>query len=141
MFPLPGADKALRLYAEGVGDAVDVVEIGDHLCCVVKCAIVETVGAQGVEIGGRHGVRAVGELDRILAQRPVGGRQRRLAPVVGDQVHKVIRQRRIGGRGLGQGKVGDLSTEVVGMSAPSVGALVGGGNDCRQQLALSAAEG
>ncbi len=39
-----------RVDAERVGDAVDVVEIGNHLDCVQNVSIGEPVFAQGLEV-------------------------------------------------------------------------------------------
>ncbi len=47
---LPGADKRLVLDAQGIGDAVDVVEIGDDLDGVMQGPVVEAMGAQALEI-------------------------------------------------------------------------------------------
>src|SRR2546426_7102432 len=62
-------DEILRLHAEPIGHARDVVEVGDGLHGVVHGAVVEPVGAQPVHILAPHPVLLVRQIGRELAQR------------------------------------------------------------------------
>jgi hypothetical protein len=126
----PGSDEAFGLDAQAVGDTVDVVKAGDDLHCVVDGAVVKTVGAQSVQVGGGHLVRAVGEPGGKGAQCLVGGGQRSGAPFAGHGVDQ----------GVGLSRVWhhftDLFPEVVGVSLGSIVAVVLGRDGGGQQLAL-----
>ena len=61
-----------EINAQAVGDAVDVVEVGRHLDGVVDGAVVEAMGPQLIEIGGRNLRGSARELECEVAQRPVG---------------------------------------------------------------------
>jgi hypothetical protein len=89
---------------------------------VVDGGVGVAVASQLGDVGLSHRVRGTGELLGEGGERPVGRRQRRPAPVRGDGVDETVR---LGGvRDLEAG--GDLGPEVVGVSADSVGAGVGG---------------
>lgn len=117
----PSTYERFRFDAQRVGDAVDVVEIGDHLRGVMDCAVVEAACAQSVEVGGRHSMRCERQLLGEVAQGAVRRGQLGAAPVAGDQVDKAI-----GGIVVGDAKIGDLGTEVVRVRAASIGATIGG---------------
>ena len=87
---LPLADKGLRLHAQCIGHAVDVVEVGDHLGGVMDGTVVEAVAAQRVEIGGHHGVRRVRQLDSKGAQGAIRSAEIGLPPVPGDMMNEEI---------------------------------------------------
>jgi hypothetical protein len=46
--------ERLGLDTEGVCDAIDVVEVADHLGGIMDGAIVHTMCAEHIEIGGPH---------------------------------------------------------------------------------------
>lgn len=131
----PWSHKGFRLDAQRIGDAVDVVEVGNHLRSIVNGAVVETVRAQNVEIGGHHRLRRVRQFFGEFAQCAVGSRKIGAAPVASEQMHKTV-----GCIVVGDAKVGDLSTEVVRVGAASIGAVIGGGDHRCQHLAPAAAE-
>lgn len=56
------------LDAERVGDAIDVVEVADHLCRVVNGTVVEAVVAECVNIGRNHLLRRFCQLLRKATQ-------------------------------------------------------------------------
>lgn len=76
--------------------------------------IIKVVGAQDVQIRGRHGIIATREFDGKCTERLIGVGKRRRAPILGDGVDKGI-----GFCGAGE-LVIDLSTEVVGVGLRSV---------------------
>ena len=43
-----------EIYVEGVGDAVDVIEVADDLCGVVNGAVIEAVRTQCFQISFGH---------------------------------------------------------------------------------------
>ena len=55
-------DEVLVVDAESVCDPIDVVEVGADLGCVVDRSLVPSDGAEGVDVGGSHGGRRVGQL-------------------------------------------------------------------------------
>jgi hypothetical protein len=59
----------LRIRAHALGNAVDVVEVPDHLDRVVNRLVVEAVGAQRLRVVGADGGRGERQLDRVVAQR------------------------------------------------------------------------
>ncbi len=72
--------------------------------------IVEAVGAQLVEVSGRHAPLLVGQFGGILAQGPVRDREWRRPPIRDDGMHKLIGVFRI------LVLPSDLCTEVVRVS-------------------------
>ena len=68
----PGLDETLRFYTQCLGHACDVVEVGNHLRGIMNGAVVETVGAQDVQVGRGHVMRMQRELAGKRAQRAVG---------------------------------------------------------------------
>jgi hypothetical protein len=105
----PGSDEAFGLDAQAVGDTVDVVKAGDDLHCVVDGAVVKTVGAQSVQVGGG---------------------KRSGAPFAGHGVDQGVGLSRVWHHFT------DLFPEVVGVSLGSIVAVVLGRDDGGQQLAL-----
>ena len=130
-FPLlpPRCNKRLRLHAQCIRDPRNVVEVTDHLHRVVDGAIVKAMLAQFIQIAWRHLVLRMGELGRKGAERVIGSGERSGAPVPRNRVDQFIRMLRIQ-------RVGDLSTEVVGMRLGSVGAGQLGRDDRSQHFAL-----
>jgi hypothetical protein len=119
-----------------IGDAVDVIEVADDLGSVVNGTIIQIMLAQGVEINGRHLVRCSRQLFGVSAQGCVYRAQWRLPPIRSQQMYQTIRFGLVRYTPI----VGDLSPEVVRMSANSVEAMINGRNDHGQHLALAAAE-
>ena len=66
---------------DGVGDPIDVVEVGDDLHRVVQGYFGETGFAQRFEIGLGHGGWRARQLLRIGAKSLVGGVEARRSPV------------------------------------------------------------
>lgn len=102
----------------------------------MDAAVVQAGLAQGLEVGRAHARRIAAQLLRVGAERLVLRREAGPAPVRGDPRDEAIR--------LGlvlDPEVGDLGTEVVGVGAESVDAVVGHGGDHGEHLALAAAEG
>lgn len=110
----PRPDEVFRLHPQGVSDAGDVVEVGDHLDGVVDGPVVQTVDTQGVQVSRRHVMLVMGELDGELTQRAVNRVKRCAAPIPSDGVHKGIGFRRVGD------KLPNLFTEVMRMRLRSV---------------------
>lgn len=129
-------DKGLRFNMQRVGDAVNVVEIGDHLGGVMDGAIGKAVVTQFIEIGSGHGSGGGGHFDRIGAEGAIRRRQRGRPPVGGNVMDKAI-----GCRFVGNAKIGDLSPEVVGVGTASVEAVIVRRDHGCQQLPLAATEG
>jgi hypothetical protein len=112
----------LVLDAHCVRDPVDVVEVRHHLDRVVDGGVVETMAAERLDVGRRDGGRRTGELGGEVAQRACSRVERRRPVVDGDLADELV------GCALG--------TEVVGVGADSVVAVVLAGDDDREQLAL-----
>src|SRR5436309_8056851 len=112
----------LVLDADGVCDPRDVVEVGDHLNGVVDRTIAPALTAQRLHVLRLERPLRAGELDREVAERPDAWFQ------IGRPV--------VPHRGLHELFVCALVTEVVGVGARSVEAVVGARDDDRQQLAL-----
>ena len=66
-FPRPY--KIFRFYVKGVGDAVDVVKVADDLGGVMDGAVIQAVGAQGLDVGIAHLGGGGGELFCIGTKR------------------------------------------------------------------------
>ncbi len=108
--------------SDALGDAVDVVEVGDHLDRVVDGGVIPAVRAQLVRVRRRDRRRLAGELDRVVAESANRAGQVGL-PVVVRRVRREL-------------LICALSTEVVCMRAYSVVAVVLARDDDREQLAL-----
>ena len=79
--------------------------------------VVEAVRTQQIQIGGRHLLLAMGELDRMGAEDAIRLGHRGGAPIAHQRVDKSI------GGFAALKLIGDLSTEVVGVCLRSVGAV------------------
>jgi hypothetical protein len=118
------AHFGFRVDAQGVGHAVDVIEIGNDLDGVQNVAVAEPVLAEGVDVlpaDGRGCSRdEVGEICQGLAARRELGLQIVLPGV------------------FGQFRVTAFSTEILPVSFRSIEAVVGPGNHDGHQFAFSA---
>lgn len=109
--------------AKPVGDAVDVIEVGDHLCGIMDGTIVEALIAERLHVGfGAVGGRA-GQFVGVVAQGAVGIRQ------VGGLV--------ILANCVGEFVIIGLRPEVFRVGDRSVMAVVGAGDDGGEHFALS----
>ncbi len=112
----------LRINAEGVRDAIDVVEVGDDLHSIDNIAIAQTVGAQCIQIArpyvGGHACHFLGK----LAQSALPRRKGRAAVVVLDL--------------FSQFRVVGFLTEILSVRLDSIEASVDAGNDRGQHLAV-----
>ncbi len=111
-------DEVFRFDAEGVGNAVDVVEISDHLRGVVNGDIVQTGLAQPRHVLRCHLAWLGRQFFRIGAERAIDRVQPRRAPIARDGMYEGIRF----GCAI---KSFDLGTEVMRMRLNSVVAAVG----------------
>ena len=130
----PRKDEVLDLHPEAVCDPRYVVEVGDYLGSVVDRGVVEPVGSEPIQIGGRHLLLSVRELFGELAQGPIGRGEVRLPPVPRYVVNVPI------GFLYGLELLGDLGPEVVRVRLRSVAAVDLGRDHRGQQLALSPRE-
>ncbi len=122
---------------EGIGDAVDVVEITNHLGGIVDGTIIEAVATQHVQIGRAHLLWCFGEFFGVGTKRYILWSEGGFAPVATDVMHN-----QVSGLFVANSKVTfDLSTEVMSMRTPSVEAVVDRRRDGRQHFALTATEG
>ena len=108
----------LVLDAHTLRDAVDVVEVRDHLDRVVDRGVVPAVATELVGVGEADGRRRPGQLNRVIAERPNAWLELGLAVVV----RRVERELVICG----------LSTEVVCVRERSVVAVVRARGDRRE---------
>ena len=113
--------------AEAVGDAVDVVEVADHLHRDRDRRVVKAVATERLDVLFRDAARGEGELDRVVAQGAVGRVEFSL-PIVMNQL-------------LGQRMVPGLPTEVLCVRERSVIALVDIAHDGREHLPPGGAQG
>lgn len=123
----PGAHERLKLHAERVGDAVDVVEVADDLRGVVDRRIREASRAQAVNVRLSHRRGRRRQLIGEGAQPGVRVVEAGVAPIARERVDPSI--------GGGAREV-DLGTEVVGVAAQSIRAAVGLADDHGEHLAL-----
>ena len=73
--------ERFKLYAQTIGQAVDVGIIARYLVDVENIGVAEAGGAQGGDIGLLHGPRFFGELLGVGEHGAVGGVQIGLPPV------------------------------------------------------------
>ena len=110
--------------AQRVGNAVDVIEVGNHLDRIENVAVIKPVLTEGVDIlfadGGRSSGHQIGEFCQGLAAR------RKLCT---DIVALDL---------FGQLWVTAFPTEILSVSFDSIEAVVGPGDNDGQQLALGA---
>ena len=118
---------------ERIGDAIDVIEVTNHLRRIVDNLVIRTSSTEDIEVGWSHRLRGFGQLFGVLEQCAVEFADAGLAPIGADVVDK-----QIGLVVVDNPKIFDLSTEVVRMRAPSVEAVVDGGRDSRQHFTLAA---
>ena len=117
-----GLTLRFRIDSQAVGDAVDVVEVGDHLGGVADGPVGKAQGPQTVKVIRSYARGSRGQLDRMVAQGPIGIRHNRLSIISGDLI--------------GPAGVVDLSPEVIPVGDDSVVAVVDLGYDHRQHLEL-----
>ena len=86
----PRFDKILILYTERIGDAGDVVEVGDYLGGVVDGAIREAVAAQNVQIFGRHLELFFGDFGGMGTESAICIGDRSSTPIFYDSMNKRI---------------------------------------------------
>lgn len=129
------AHKGFRLHAQAIGNAGNVIEVGDDLGGVVNGDVVKPVRAQGFQVRRGDGVLAAGEFDRVAAQGAVRVGQGSRGPIGGHALNP----------GVGFGRRGeevlDLGTEVVGVGTSSVDTAQFCRHNCGQHLPLGTAEG
>lgn len=130
----PGVDECFGFDTQGIGDAIDVIKIANHLGGIVNPTIIEAMGTQHIEVGGAHVLGGFGELLGVGAERYIGRCQGCFAPIATNMMDQQI------GLGVvGNPKIfGDLSTEVMRMRPSSVEAVVDGRSDRSQHFALTA---
>jgi len=101
-----------RIDPQAVGNAVDVVEVGNDLDRVQDVPVGKTLGAQSLQVFFLRLGRRAGELFRELGQCSLTRRKRRLT-IVALQL-------------LGQFGVSGLATEILSVSLDSIEAAVHG---------------
>ncbi len=124
--PLARLHPRFEVDAEAFGDAVDVVEKRNDLRGVVDGSIRQAQFPQPIDVGPDDARGLTGQLDGVIAQRPIDLGKLRLG-VVGLDL-------------LGPCGVFDLNTEVMGVGERSVDAAVGLRHNDREHLALSPRE-
>ena len=128
----PGADEIFLFHMQTFRNAVDVVEVGNHLRCIVNRPIVKAMIAQILYVMLAHSGGWVGQLSGIGAKSIISFSQSCLSPIGCDMVDKEIRV-----LVTDDVKVFDLSPEVVSVGANSVNAVVFYRNHHSQHLALA----
>ena len=108
--------KRLRLEAQRIGHARNVVEESNDLDRVHDGLLAEAETAQGLQVALRHVVLGVGQLGCERAQAPV-----RLGQVGGLPIVDKPVQENVGLRWRTLQCFGDLFTEIVGMGLRSIG--------------------
>ncbi len=78
---LPGPHKTLLVYAEGIGDPVDVVEVADDLSGVVDGSIAETAPPELGDFPVADSMRFGGQNVGIAAQGSISRAQLGTAPI------------------------------------------------------------
>ena len=119
--PSPGSDAVLWVDSEGVGHAVDVVEIGDDLDGVVDGPVVEARRPQGYQVFFAEIPGGCGHLFRELTQGAGPVLQFRRPPVPRDGVDEGVSRLRVRDSETGF----DLGPEVVCVGRQSIMAGVG----------------
>jgi len=130
----PGADELLRFNAQSVGDSIDVIEEADNLRRVMNSDIIQPGRSQPRHILLAHLGGRAGQFLGVSAKRAIDIVQRRLPPVAGDGVDESVSRLIIS-------ETIDLGTEVMGMRANSVDAVVGFADHDREHLALRPRQG
>lgn len=116
----------LRVDAQRIGDAVDVVEIGDDFDRVQDVAVAQAVPAQRHQVLAAYGGGGAGHEFGELRERLLAPRQSGPAIVLFD--------------GLGPGLALGFLTEILPVRFDSIEAVVGPGDHGGKQLALGARE-
>jgi len=109
--------------AEGVGDAIDVIEIGDDFDGVQDVAVAEAVFAKGIDVLLADGVGSARHEVGEFGQGFAAGRQFCMYVVVLDV--------------FGQLGVAAFDTEILSVSLDSIETVVGPGDHDGQQFALA----
>ena len=130
----PGADELLRLDTQSVGDPIDVIEEANNLRRVMNGDIIQPGRSQPRHILLAHRGGRAGQFLGVGAKRAIDIVQRRPPPVASDGVDESVRRLIIG-------EIIDLGTEVMGMRANSVDAVVGFADHDREHLALRPRQG
>lgn len=125
----PGRDESFQFDAEGIGDSVDVIEVGDDLGGVVDGAVVQANGTKSLDIPCFHNRGTQRQFFGVGAEAGIHGGQRRSTPIMSDGVNISI------GFGVGAEPI-DLSPEVMGMGLRSVFTVVSAAHDDGQHFAL-----
>ena len=76
--------KRLGLDTKGISDAVDVIEITNHLRCIVDGTIIQAMATQHIEVGRAHLLRRFGEFFGVGTQRHILRGEGRFAPIATD---------------------------------------------------------
>ena len=118
----PRGNKVLRVHIQGVSDAVDVIEIPDHLSCIVDGDVVETDGAEFFRVLLCHRLRGLREFLGKCAQRLIRSGEARRSPVASQRMSALVDRGLVGALAF----VFDFGTEVVSMGGGSVAAIVVG---------------
>ena len=103
----PGPNEFFRLHPQRVGHASNVVEVADDLYRIVDGPVIQTVGAEDIEVRRGHLVLALCEFGSKLAQGTVNRRERGRAPVADKRLYTGVGLRRI------RRQFADLITEVM----------------------------
>ncbi|MFM2309439.1 MAG: hypothetical protein RLY87_1560 [Chloroflexota bacterium] len=77
----PRMDKRFGLDAERIGDAIDVVEVTNHLRRIMDDLVICTSGTEHIEVGRTHDLWRLGELFGVFEECPVQLADACLAPV------------------------------------------------------------
>ncbi len=104
----PGSNEVFAFDAQGIGNAINIIEIADNLCGIVNSDIVQAGFTQGLYVRLRHLSWLGRQLFRISAKRAIDGIKRRCPPIARDGGYKRVRF------GFGFESL-DLGTEVVRM--------------------------
>jgi hypothetical protein len=126
-------DERFGFDTKRIGDAIDVIEVANHLRRIVNNLVVGPGCAEHIEVGRSHDLRRLGQLFGVFEQGSIELADACLAPIGADVVDKQISLVIVDNP-----EIFDLSTEVVRMRAPSVEAMIDGGRDSRQHFALAA---
>lgn len=124
-----------RIHPQGIGNAIDVIEITDDLNCIVDGAIVKPGFAERSQVFRGHGLRPQGKVHGEGTERPICGTEGSLLPIGRDLMDKLVSCPRIVNL-----EICNLGTEVVGVCAYSIIAVVDGRNHRSQHFPLPFAE-
>lgn len=127
-------DEALRLDAQGIGDAIDVIEEADDLGRVVNGGVIQAGRSQRLDVRLAHLGWRAGQLLGIGAKCAIDIAERRRPPIAGDGIDVSVSR-------LVIGESVDLGTEVMRMRADSVDAMVGFADHDGEHLALRPRQG